>query len=114
MKKIIYIVGFLFCFTTFSQEKAFKDGEWLKYRLSYSGFLKAGEAELKLTEKNLDGKKVFHAEGKGRTSTVVGWFFKVKDRYESYFDAEKTIPYKFIRDVREGGYKIRRRRLQNP
>ena len=32
-------------------------------------------------------------------------FFKVRDRYESYIDTANLIPYKFIRNVDEGGYK---------
>lgn len=30
--------------------------------------------------------------------------FKVKDRYESYFDKESNLPYKFVRDINEGGH----------
>ncbi|MGB1253780.1 MAG: DUF4129 domain-containing protein, partial [Candidatus Promineifilaceae bacterium] len=30
------------------------------------------------------------------------WFFKVKDRYESYIDKETGMPYKFIRKIDEG------------
>lgn len=110
IKKVFFKILFLISFVAFAQEKpvAFKDGEWLKFRMSYSGFLKAGEAEVTLTEKKLDGKKVFHAIGKGRTSGLVNWFFKVRDRYESYFDFDTGSPYKFIRDVYEGGHKIRR------
>ena len=36
---------------------------------------------------------------------MIKWFFKVEDRYESYFDAETIIPYKFIRNIDEGGHK---------
>lgn len=84
---------------------AFKDGEWLQYRMSYSGFLKAGTATLELKEEDYKGKKVLHAIGKGRTSDVVGWFFKVEDTYESYFDYTKVKPYLFKRKINEGGFK---------
>jgi hypothetical protein len=47
---------------------------------------------------------VFHAKGFGETTGFARLFFKVEDYYESYFD-EKTIqPYKFIRNINEGGY----------
>ncbi|QMU63431.1 MAG: DUF3108 domain-containing protein [Flavobacteriaceae bacterium] len=88
--------------------KAFKNGEWLRYKMSYSGFLKAGTAVLEVAEKELDGKKVYHAKGTGWTSGVISWFFKVRDVYESYFDKEETKPYLFKRDVNEGGYTIKR------
>ncbi len=97
-------------FGLFSQEntRPYKSGEWLKYKMSYSGFLKAGTAELKLEESLLGEKKVFYAKGYGETSSFIGLFFKVKDTYESYFDYDKNIPYLFKRDVYEGGYTIKR------
>jgi len=111
MKKIILVCYLLSLSSLFlGQEKTtpFKAGEWLEYKMSYSGFLKAGTAILTLEEVDLNGKKVFHATGLGETSTVIGWFFKVRDIYESYFDTNKVIPYLFKRNVNEGGYTIKR------
>lgn len=107
-KPILFILILLIFNFGFSQQKkivAFKDGEWLKFRMSYSGFLKAGEAELSLKKTTLNGKRVFHANGVGRTSRVVGWFFKVRDNYQSYFDVKTGKPYLFKRNIDEGGYK---------
>ncbi|MBS9774571.1 MAG: DUF3108 domain-containing protein [Tenacibaculum sp.] len=107
-KKQIFLIVLLFLASiSFSQEKTsvFKDGEWLKFRLSYSGFFKAGQAELSLKKKKLNGKEVFHANGKGKTSSVVSLFFKVKDHYQSYFSADTIKPYLFKRKINEGGYK---------
>ena len=59
MKNLI-LICFLLSFNTvlLGQEKTrpFKDGEWLKYKMSYSGFFKAGTAELTLKETDLNGK----------------------------------------------------------
>ena len=85
-------------------DNAYKHGEWFKFRMSYSGFLKAGNATLDLKEKKLNGKDVFHVVGKGWTTGAIKWFFKVEDRYESYFDKLSTVPYKFIRKIDEGGH----------
>lgn len=105
-EKIIIIVFFLFLGSIYSQNnKAFKSGEWLQFKMSYSGFLKAGEAELSLNEETLNGKKVMHATGIGVTSSIIRWFFKVKDDYQSYFDLETGLPYVFKRKINEGGYK---------
>ncbi len=111
MKKHLFVTLFLFTFlVSFSQteKKPYKDGEWLEYKMSYSGFLKAGTATLELKETELDGKKVFHAKGFGETSTIISWFFKVRDTYESYFDMKDPKPYLFKRDVYEGGHIIKR------
>ena len=86
------------------EETAFQSGEWFKFRMSYSGWLKAGEATLKVGEKKLNGKTVFHVVGKGKTTGLANAFFRVRDRYESYFDKETGVPYKFIRKIDEGGH----------
>jgi hypothetical protein len=106
MKNILLIVITIFTIqTAFSQsESSFGAGEWIKFRMSYSGFLKAGNATLSVSETRLNGKEVFHVVGKGWTSGMIKWFFKVKDQYESYFDKYSIIPYKFIRKIDEGGY----------
>ncbi len=87
---------------------AFKSGEWLRYRMSYSGFLRAGTATLALKDEHLKNEKVIHAVGKGWTSGMVSWFFKVDDTYESYFTPNKIKPVLFKRDINEGGYKKKR------
>ena len=106
MKYIFTIFIFLAGFNTANIEKesAFQSGEWFKFKMSYSGWFKAGEATLKINEKKLDGKSVFHVVGKGKTTGAVNLFFKVRDRYESYFDKETGVPYKFIRKIDEGGH----------
>ncbi|SDB64033.1 Protein of unknown function [Flavobacteriaceae bacterium MAR_2010_188] len=86
------------------QNSAFQDGEWFKFRMSYSNFFKAGNATLEVKEKTLDGRQVYHVVGRGYTTGPVKLFFKVKDRYESYIDRRTGLPYKFIRNIDEGGH----------
>lgn len=109
MKKQILLFTFLFISTAIvSQQQhiqAFKSGEWLRYKMSYSGFLRAGTAVLEVEETALNGKKVFHTKGSGWTSGMIKWFFKVDDLYESYFDKNEVSPYLFKRKINEGGYK---------
>lgn len=113
MKKYVFpLLFFILSLTSHAQEKAkipaFDAGEWLQYKLSYSGFLRAGIAELSLKKDTVFGKEVMYAKGYGRSSTVIGWFFKVRDHYETYMDLTDTKPYYFKRDVYEGGYIIKR------
>lgn len=86
------------------KESAFQEGEWFKFEMSYSGFLKAGEGTLVVNDTTLNGKPVHHVIGKGWTTGAISWFFKVEDRYESFFDKDTNVPYKFIRKVDEGGH----------
>lgn len=103
MKKLITILVLLFGFLGFSQN-AFDNGERLKFRLSYSSFLTAGYATLEVKSDFLKNKDVFHIVGKGKTTGMISWFFKVKDRYETYMYKENLLPYRFIRNIDEGGY----------
>lgn len=87
---------------------AFKPGEVLEYRLHY-GVINAGTAKLEVNkmDKKIDGREAFHIVGTGQSRGAFDWFFKVRDRYETVFDAEGAFPWVFIRDVNEGGYKIK-------
>lgn len=106
-KNILLVLALSLCNLTFSQEKkqAFKSGEWLRYKMSYSGFLRAGTAILEIDEADLNGKKVFYTKGSGWTTGMISWFFEVDDKYESYFDKDTIKPYIFKRKINEGGYK---------
>lgn len=87
-------------------QNAFNIGEKLTYRLHY-GFLDAGEAtvEVRETEYSRLDRPMYHVVGKGRTLGAFNWFFKVRDRYESYMDQESLMPWKFVRRIEEGKYK---------
>ena len=111
MKKyILLLFASFFLSSVFGQEKkqAFKSGEWLRYKMSYSGWLRAGTTILELEETVYNGKKVFHAKGSGWTSGPIKWFYKVDDVYESYFDKDSIKPYLFKRKTDEVGYKKHR------
>lgn len=104
----IVLICFLFLASVkfgFAQsESSFQAGEWLKFKLSYSGWVKAGNATLHIKNATYNGLPVYRVVGKGETTGALKWFFKVKDRYESYFDKSTVVPYKFIRDIYEGGH----------
>ncbi|MGM5469323.1 DUF3108 domain-containing protein [Flavobacteriaceae bacterium LMO-SS05] len=106
MKYLLLIFWLLFSMQiSFAQKNtAFQDGEWFKFEMSYSGFFKAGNATLEVKESTYKGKPVYHVVGKGWTTGPIKWFFKVKDRYESYFDKLTGLPYKSIRQIDEGGH----------
>jgi len=104
-KTLLIVIGLFIAQISFAQaDLAFDSGEWFKFRMSYSGWMKAGNATLNLKNDVIDGREVFHVVGKGWTTGAIRWFFKVKDRYESYFDKQTGLPYRFIRDIDEGGH----------
>lgn len=104
MKNVLVVLLLVFSFSAQAQKKAFKDGEWFKFRVSYSGFLSAGYATLQVDNAILNGREVYHIRGYGRNTGLSRIFFKVEDIYETYIDKQKDIPYRFIRDINEGGH----------
>lgn len=86
---------------------AFKAGEILSYRLHY-GVMDAGVIlmEVKPEVMEVSGRKVYHIVGNGYSKGTFDWFFKVRDRYESFVDKDAMLPWMFVRRVNEGGYII--------
>lgn len=86
---------------------AFKEGEVLSYRLHY-GIIDAGVAILEVKPEVMDisGRKVYHIVGNGYSKGTFDWFFKVRDRYETFLDKDAMVPWMFVRRVEEGGYKF--------
>lgn len=85
----------------------FKSGESISMNIYYTIigiYVHAGTANFTTTEETLNGRTVYHAVGTGWTNSKYDWIFKVRDRYESYFDTGTMLPVKFIRNVQEGKY----------
>lgn len=104
MKKTVVLFLLLTLVSFDSQKKdAFGSGEWFKFRIHY-GFVNAGYATLEVKDAVVNNEKVFHLLGKGYTTGMSRFFFKVDDLYESYIDKETNSPYQFVRKIDEGGY----------
>lgn len=104
MKKFVLIILILSTLSFETQkEDAFNTGEYFKFRIHY-GIVNAGYATLEVKDATINNKKVHHAVGKGYTTGMSKFFFKVEDLYESYFDKETGEPYRFVRKIDEGGY----------
>lgn len=87
----------------------FQDGETITMKVYYNAlgaYVGAGEAVFSVKQTFYNNKPVYHFVGEGKTYSFFDNFFKVRDRYESYVDTATMLPYKFIRNVDEGGHKI--------
>lgn len=112
MKKLLIVVIILLSHTLSAQKncavtnQVFKSGEELNYVINYNwGAIWMTTAEVTFSAKmeELNGRKVFHFEGVGSTYPKYDWFYKVRDKYESYADTLNLTPIRFKRDVSEGG-----------
>ncbi len=116
MKKILFIVIATFNWISLSagddfcgiHNTAFNAGENVIYNVFYSVagiYVNAGTATFSLGLEKINNKTCYHVIGDGKSNSSYDWIFKVRDRYESYFDTTNLQPVKFIRNVDEGGYK---------
>ena len=104
MKKL-YLIFIISSQLLIAQEtSSFQPGEWLEFKLSYSGWLKAGSATLEVFDAVYKTTPVYKVVAKGWTTGPLRWVFEVKDHYESHFDKKTGLPYKFVRNINEGGY----------
>ena len=102
MKKTLILIFFISTLCFGQDHSPYKNGEWLNFKLSYSGWIKAGKASLTLKEDKLN--ELYHVKEIGKTTGPIKWFFKVEDYYQSYFSNKTGLPKKFIRKINEGGH----------
>ena len=104
MKKLYLIFIISSQLLSAQEPSSFQPGEWLKFKLSYSGWWKAGNATLEVFDTNYKNIPVYKVVAKGWTTGPIKWVFNVEDHYESHFDKQTGLPYKFVRNINEGGY----------
>jgi hypothetical protein len=87
-----------------SSDKPFRGGEKLTYIVKF-GPIVGGNASLVLKQVSFNNRQVYYAIGEGKTVGLAEKLYSVKDVFESYFDMNNLLPYKAIRDVKEGNYR---------
>ncbi len=117
MKKTILIISLLmviFSAEVYSQScsirnRCFNNGEAVTFYVFYTLagiWVHAGTVNFTVNQETLNNKPVYHITGEGATLPGYDWIYRVRDRYQTYVDTGTLLPYKFIRNVDEGGYKI--------
>jgi hypothetical protein len=85
-----------------STGRPFGPGETLRFELKWS-FIKAGEATLEvLPRTTVDGVPARHFRLTARTTSFLDRIYKVRDRIESFTDAEMTHSLHYRKHQREG------------
>ena len=107
---VLFVI--MFCANVFAQKSEFRKlenhafdvGEKLTFAVKY-GFVTAGIAEFSIPRKSkLSGRDVYNITFQVNTVPSFDVFYKVRDRYETYLDAEGLFPWRFEQHIREGGY----------
>ncbi len=83
-------------------------GEQIRYRVHY-GFLNAGEAYMRLTDKYylVNNKVCYRAEIIGNTVGTFDRIIRIRDVWGSYFDSVNFQPQKSFRSIQENNYRRR-------
>ena len=93
----------------YKENRAFKEGEFLSYEISYNWgpiWVDAGLVTFSIEQETYGGKPAWHMRSSGRTYKSYDLFFKVTDYYDTWIDPETFHPYEFRRSVYEGGYRL--------
>lgn len=87
------------------KNRAFGVGERLEFSVKY-GRLPAGTAILEIPDTiTQDGHLCYRVKSSANSNDVVSVFYKVRDNIETIIDASGIFPRKFVKRLREGGYK---------
>ncbi len=83
---------------------AFTVGEKLTFDISY-GFVTAGQAVMSIPDyRYVNGRKTMETRVEALSTPTFDWVFKVRDRYETFMDADGIFPWRFEQHIREGSY----------
>ncbi len=84
---------------------AFKEGEKLKFRVHY-GIINAAQITMAVDNEQatVSGRKTYKTTVEGQTFKSFDWAFKVRDKFESWIDAEALAPQRYAKSVREDNY----------
>lgn len=85
--------------------QAFQKGEFLKYKVHY-GMITAGYATVKVGQQmvQVGERPCYHIAVENYTSSTFDVFYRVRDKYESYFDHDALISLRFNRYIEEGKF----------
>lgn len=84
---------------------AFTFSEKLNFRIHY-GVINAAVVTMEVTDdfEEQYQRKCYHIKAEGRTLKSFDWAYKVRDRFDTYIDAEAVAPIKFTKSVQEDKY----------
>jgi hypothetical protein len=82
-----------------------KIGEYFQFSIDWSG-LNGGNALMQVQNmQTVDGHRAWRIVTKAESNSFVSKFYKVRDRAESFIDADSLYTRRFEKHLREGSYK---------
>jgi hypothetical protein len=88
-----------------ARNQAFDAGEWFQFSIQY-GAVKAGDALMQVEPMQvIDGRTCYHLVSKAESNSFFSLFFKVRDRVDSFMDAENLVSRRFYKNTLEGKHR---------
>ena len=82
-----------------------KIGEYFQFSIDWNGLNGGGSLMQVQNLVRVDGRRAYRIVTKAESNSFVSKFYKVRDRAESFVDAESLYSVRFVKHLREGGYK---------
>jgi hypothetical protein len=83
---------------------AFSVGERLTFDIDWEG-VTGGQAVMSIPDiRYVNGRKTLETRVEATSGSALDLFFRVRDRYETFMDADGIFPWRFEQHVREGSY----------
>jgi hypothetical protein len=80
-------------------------GEYFQFSIDWNG-LNGGSSLMQVQNLHtVGGRRAYRIITKTESNAFVSKFYKVRDRAESFIDAESLFSLRFVKHLREGGYK---------
>ncbi len=87
------------------ENRTFMPGEKIVYRLYYNWnfvWIPAGEVVFRVA----DNGGQYHISADGRTYSSYEWFYKIRDKYDTFLDKETLLPVVSEKELKEGSYTL--------
>ncbi len=107
MKKVTILLTLLLAFSFGFSQQAFKSGEKLVYSASYnmSGLMtELAQVSMEVNRINTSKSSLLHLKCKASTYSKWDNFFRIRDLYETYWNAKTFRPLLHKRSIDEGGH----------
>ena len=120
MKLRTYLTAFLLCLGLAASAQGTKclpsrtdgvdpwvSGEKLVFNISYNWHAvqtDVAKGNLTMKQEPLNGEQVWHTSMTMQTAPFFDVFFKIRERFDSWFALKGVEPRKFLRDTKEGDY----------
>ena len=95
-------------------QRAFRVGERIKYQVHYGGLAGGVSTQEVLGSESISGRSAYHIVFEANTNKTFDVFHKVRERHDSWIDADGLFTLKYQEGVEQGSYRKKSETLVDP